>query len=235
MDNQKILIYLTAVGDARILKIKKYEINYRSKFGIVRDFIKKKILNYNKELYLYIKNDKKLYYPNEEDIIGKLYDKFKIGNNLIINYSHYMEYDNKTIYNPDLIKTNLENLTVLGNLQKYDKLIRNIDGLFEIETSNLLQGIRRWYNGDNRKNTIKYITECLEHSFKITNILIYKEKINISLLQQYLLQFKLVCRGLNYLKNTYDQDKTTYLHLELLQDQCDIRINKINSLLKINK
>ena len=232
MDKQKILIFLQPVGDAHILKIQKYEIECRSRFSIVRDFIKKKLISNKNTIYLYIKN-KNIYYPNDEDIIENLYNNYKIGKYLIIHYSNHMEYDNTTIYNPSLIEKNLENLIELGNLQKSDKLVKDIEGKLHIETNSITQGIKRWYNGDNRKNTIKFITESLELAFNINHSLIYSKKINIPLIQRYLLQFKLVCRGLSYLKNTYEQDKTTYLHLELLQDQCNIRINKINSLLKI--
>ncbi|KAF0983438.1 hypothetical protein FDP41_010503 [Naegleria fowleri] len=84
---RKITLLFQAVGNAPILKKKKFKINASSSFNEVIYFLRDKLLrinNPNQSLFLYCGQ---AFCPNPDDFVGDLYDHFNTNNMLVINYS----------------------------------------------------------------------------------------------------------------------------------------------------
>ena len=234
MEDKKILIHLRAIGNAHILKVKKYHINKEFTFNKIKTFLKSQLLIINKPIFLYVKyNNLDIYYPESNEIIKNLYNKYKINNELQIYYSYYKH--TTIIENKELITKILLNMEIIGCLQKSDKLIIKNDNNLEIIKGYYLQGIYRWVSGENRKKTLQCIKYITDTAFKIINSIILDKHKYSELLQKFLLSSKLLNRGIDYLKNTYIDDITTISILQLIQDKLNIKISKITSILKFNK
>lgn len=139
------------------------------------------------------------------------------------------------------------NMKIIGSIQKKDKLSKNDDNVLEIESNDFLQSFRRWYFKRGRDDTIMDIKNIINSCFEITdetlnnetssgdNIKPYFNEENSCLLQRFLVEMNSAGRGLNNLKDTYSNDIKVISEIEILKEQLDLRIKKINSLLKIDK
>ena len=151
----------------------------------------------------------------------------------------------------DSNKKNIEdtilNMKIIGSIQKSDKLGKTESDILEIENRDVLQGIRRWYCGRNRGETLSNIKRVINYAFDITDKTLsneiegtnqinekYFNEENSNLLQRFLVEMNSACKGLDNLKDTYSGDVKITSEIDLLKDQLNIRIRKINSLLKID-
>ena len=138
-------------------------------------------------------------------------------------------------------------MKIIGNIQKQDKLSKNSDNVLEIENNDILQGFRRWYGGRNRTDTLGYLKKIINSCFDIIDVTLtnetnttdittvkYFNEENSNLLQRFLLEMNTASKGLDNLKITYKDDITVVSEIECLREQLDIRIKKINNLLKID-
>ena len=134
-------------------------------------------------------------------------------------------YEN--IYN---LMDTLTNLKLLSHVKQSDKLACNgIEDIVHIDTRYYLQGIRRWYYGDNRDETIKFIERLIISSENLSESLILglnqDDKHNLKLLTEDLISCK---TGLNNLKSTYFEDKLFISRIENYIEKVNMRINKNN-------
>ena len=158
---------------------------------------------------------------------------------------------NDTLNMDDETKQQIEdtilNMKIIGSIQKSDKLGTNDSNILEIENRDVFQGIRRWYMGRNRGETLGNIKTVINQSFDITDKTLSNERKgntftneryfneeNSNLLQRFLVEMNSACKGLDNLKDTYSGDVKVTSEIDLLKDQLQIRIRKINSLLKID-
>lgn len=155
-------------------------------------------------------------------------------------------HTNKAMYQTQ-VENIILNMKIIGNIQKQDKLSKNNDNVLEIENNDILQGIRRWYGGRNRTNTIQNLKKVINSCFDIIDVTLTNEtsdhddskvkyfaEENSSLLQRFLVEMNSASKGLDNLKITYKEDITVVSEIECLKEQLDIRIKKINNLLKID-
>ena len=139
------------------------------------------------------------------------------------------------------------NMKIIGSIQKKDKLSKNDDSVLVIESNDILQSLRRWYFKRGRDDSIKDIKKIINSCFDITDQTLENENTNgdinkpyfneenSCLLQRFLVEMNGAGRGLNNLKDTYSNDIKVISEIEILKEQLDLRIKKINSLLKIDK
>ena len=153
---------------------------------------------------------------------------------------------NKTLYK-NQVENIILNMKIIGNIQKQDKLAKNTDNVLEIENNDLFQGFRRWYGGRNRTDTLSNLKKIVNGCFDIIDVVLtnetsnddnvkikYFNEENSNLLQRFLVEMTSASKGLDNLKITYKDDITVVSELECLREQLDIRIKKINNLLKID-
>jgi hypothetical protein len=138
-------------------------------------------------------------------------------------------------------------MKIIGSIQKKDKLSKNEDSVLEIESNDFFQSFRRWYFSRGRDDTIKDIKKIINSCFEVTDQTLnnettegesnkpYFNEENSCLLQRFLVEMNSAGRGLNNLKDTYSNDIKVISEIEILKEQLDLRIKKINSLLKIDK
>ena len=146
------------------------------------------------------------------------------------------------------------NLKIIGAIKKKDRLSRNPDDIFEIESNDFLQGVRRWYTGQNRHDTIKGIKKIIQATFSVTDQTLSKEhndtsnhkkssgnntsnyfsQENSSLLQRFTIEMERACTGLENLKSTYSDDVRIISEIDIMIEQLRLRIEKINKILKID-
>lgn len=117
------------------------------------------------------------------------------------------------------------NLTLIAKIEVGDKLVRNkSDKHLNIDTS-YIQFITRWFRGNNRNTSLKFINLVLSKAFEINDIML-KEK-NAQQLFRLTTDLKNSLNGLNNLKQTYSYDK-------LIQSEIDVMIDNIRSRLDFN-
>ena len=120
------------------------------------------------------------------------------------------------------------NLTLLAKIEVGDKLVRSKkDKHLNIDTS-YIQFITRWFRGNNRNTSLKFINLVLSKAFEMNDMLL-AEKTQESALKLFRLtsDFKNSLNGLNNLKQTYSYDK-------LIQSEIDVMIDNIRSKLDLN-
>lgn len=121
----------------------------------------------------------------------------------------------------------LLDLEIIKQIKENDKLglivLPGTKKLF-VDTSTTLSGLRRWYSGNNREDTINYIEDLFGKIERTSNLLVNGKHKNLSsTLQKSLTESK---RGLENLKKTYETDSITVAKLVLI-------INKLNIIIKL--
>ena len=111
----------------------------------------------------------------------------------------------------------------------------------------LVKRSSRWYYGRSRNDTLTNIKIIITTSFDIIDKTLANEKSNSSesnqyfneensnLLQRFLVEMNNACKGLDNLKSTYTNDIKVASEIDCLKEQLQLRIKKINTLLKIDK
>ena len=152
------------------------------------------------------------------------------------------EIDSKII-KQKFIDENILNLKIISKIKENDKLLAN-KSLLEIDSPHLFQSVNRWYNKENRNITIEKLNNILEGTFKITKILVEKEKDdkeeislednNSQIFQTLILEMKNSLVGLENLKKTYSEDILVSSQLDLLISKLSSRIEKMSKLFTIS-
>ena len=140
------------------------------------------------------------------------------------------------------------NLKIIASIQRNDKLSKNEDGILEIENNDYIQPIRRWYYNRSRSDTMGNIRVVINTAFDIIDRTLVNEQgkqessdqkyfteENSSLLQRFLVEMNGASKGIDNLKLTYGDDIKVVSELDCLKDQLQLRIQKINGLLTIDK
>ena len=140
------------------------------------------------------------------------------------------------------IDQNILNLKIISKIKENDKLLAN-KNLLEIDSPHLFQSVNRWYNKENRNITIEKLNNILEGTFKITKILLEKEKgnkeeksledNNSQIFQTLILEMKNSLVGLENLKKTYSTDILISSQIDLLIGKLSTRIEKMTKLFTI--
>jgi len=140
------------------------------------------------------------------------------------------------------IDENILNLKIISKIKENDKLLAN-KSLLEIDSPHLFQSVNRWYNKENRNITIEKLNNILEGTFKITKILLEKEKNNkeekslednnSQIFQNLILEMKNSLVGIENLKKTYSEDILASSQLDLLISKLSSRIEKMSKLFTI--
>jgi hypothetical protein len=171
---------------------------------------------------------------NESNISTEDKNSIHDNNNNVSENNHTDLVKNETkstkfedIYN---LMDTLTNLKLLSHVKQSDKLACNAtEDVVQIDTRYYLQGIRRWYYGDNREETIKFIDRLILSSENLSDSLILglntDDKHNLKLLTEDLISCK---TGLNNLKSTYFDDKLFISKIENYIEKVNMRINKNN-------
>jgi len=153
----------------------------------------------------------------------------------------------------------LLNLKIISQIKKYDKLSINNDNL-EIDNRIILQGVRRYYQGDGRITTIAFIEKIIDQAFGVTDKTLNKEhnksldlkpikaqnnivrsapnnsyfnEDNSHLLQRFYHEMSNAATGLENLRETYSMDVTTVSKVDILLQKLKMRTDKISKLMKI--
>ena len=149
----------------------------------------------------------------------------------------------------------LLNLKIIGCIKTSDRLTKNHENILEIESKDYLQGVRRWWFGRSRNETIASIRKIIQTVFAITDSTLdnenssmksqttfytnksknnYFNEENSSLLQRFIIEMNSACRGLDNLKLTYNDDTRIVSEISILKEQLELRIKKIHNILKID-
>jgi hypothetical protein len=120
----------------------------------------------------------------------------------------------------------MTNLKLLSYVKEHDKLTHT-DTKIEIDTRYYLQGVRRWFNGDSRDETLKFIERIVKSAEIISEELLKSrttdDKYNLKLLTDDLISCK---NGIYNVKITYNHDKLFVSTIDNLIEKIKIRISK---------
>ena len=109
--------------------------------------------------------------------------------------------------------------------------------------------MRRWWWGRNRNETVSAIKNIVQAAFQVTDSTLKRERVgdgdtqqastffneeNSNQLQRFVIEMTSCLKGLDNLKNTYQDDVRITSEIDILKEQLQLRIRKINSILKIN-
>jgi len=164
-----------------------------------------------------------------------------------------MNYTDELDNNINLVFINLK---ILSNIKEYDKLIILEDGSVQIEGYGISTKIRRWWNNRSRQDTLDFLKEFVNETFKIidktldnetmisnnnllnNNNLVTQQRYfiesNHHILQKFLLELRNAIRGLQNLKITYNDDISFKSRLDVLIEEIEFRIEKIGQALRIS-
>ena len=143
-----------------------------------------------------------------------------------------------------LIDLTILNLKIISKIKDNDKLISNNE-IIEIDNPNLLQGLKRWYNNENRTITINKLNNICDATYKISEFLISKEKnknnkdnilkiSNNEIFQTLIIEMTNTIVGLENLKRTYSRDVLISSNLDIIIKKILNKIDKLNKLFSIN-
>jgi hypothetical protein len=223
----KILILFKPIGNAHILKISKYQVNSNYTVKQTRIFLQKKLSHFS-SLELQIRTSQRnIYYPQDTETIEKLHQRFSFQNILIIWYSYYDNGDEmKSQYCPQCyyqkcdcgfiiskdaynnIDNILLNMKIITNIEKGDKIIFH-NNHFLIDKPDWYQGIKRWWQGTNRIQSINFLIEfyrkiIIFRKYIIDNNDKFKNDIRIDIFIDYFTNIK---TPLLNIKETYNDDE----------------------------
>jgi hypothetical protein len=145
-----------------------------------------------------------------------------------------------TIKNQDELVINElhTNLVLLSKILPGDKLVIS-DNLLNIDRT-YLQGIRRWFNSEDRIKTIKFISIIVDQTFMIIdNIIVDNRYITLSsetrdtLLQRFTLELKNSINGLINLKSTYIYDNSITSNIDVIIENINNKVTTLNNLLRV--
>ncbi len=154
-----------------------------------------------------------------------------------------------------MLQNILINLNILSKIKPYDKIYINADNLITIEYNSIFQGIYRFFYNNNRERNLtnlvifyqtvySTIDDLLNSQFLNTTsddspIINYikndnddynKALSNLNKLKHYL---EISTTGISNLKKTYHGDIVTDSKLDIIINNCEVYIEKINK--KINQ
>ena len=132
------------------------------------------------------------------------------------------------------------NLTTIGRLREGDKLSVYY-GRFYITPHGYFRSIRRYFNGQNRNDTIDYISTTINYSLVYARSLINNCKreegvydlsnLNINERQELISLYntlKNCVTGLNELGNSYSDDRSTLSLLDVIRTNVETFLNDAN-------
>lgn len=118
------------------------------------------------------------------------------------------------------------NLRLISKIEVGNKLIQS-DKHVNIDTS-YFQSLTRWFNGNNRKDSLQFINLILSKAFELNDKLLNdKSEESAQILLRLNNDLKNSLNGLVNLKQTYAADK-------LVQSEIDVMIDNISSKLDLN-
>ena len=138
----------------------------------------------------------------------------------------------------------LLNLSILSQIRENEKICCDKENIAIDTTTSIFQPFQRFFRGDSRDRTILIITKIIDDSLKLTDHILtnetknkenmtYFEEDNSSLLHRFLLNMQNAMRGLENLRITYNNDIPMQSKITLLVERLQMRVEKINRLLKI--
>lgn len=137
----------------------------------------------------------------------------------------------------------LLNLRIISEIKRGDKLITGSD-ILEID-SRFFQSFHRYFDGDGRRETVNKLAEIIQSSFVLTDKILEAEsgtsettpKVfqdnNSNRLQMFKSNMESARKGLDNLRETYDEDITIRESIKQLIKKLDARIGKIQDVLSI--
>lgn len=106
-------------------------------------------------------------------------------------------------------------LKVLSNLQVNSKL-KIVNNKLKLDNYSIIQGLYRYYNNNNRDNTIEYVEKILE---RLENIMPFlKDSVQRKDKANFIMMFPQVINGLNNLKKTYQSDQNITIRIDYFQE-----------------
>ncbi len=139
----------------------------------------------------------------------------------------------------------LLNLNIISQIRENEKLCcPNTDNLAIDTGASYFQPIQRYWRGDSRGKTIQIITKVIEDTLVFTDETLNNElktdktnkyfaEDNSHILHRFLLNMQTAIKGLENLRITYTNDVPMQSKITLLIEKLQMRVNKINGLLKI--
>ena len=138
----------------------------------------------------------------------------------------------------------LLNLNILSQIRENEKISCDKESIAIDTSMGITQPFQRFFRGDSRERTIIMVTKIIEDSLKFTDNILnaeiednknttYFAETNSSLLHRFLLNMQNAIRGLENLRITYNTDIPMQSKVNLLVEKLQMRVEKINRLLKI--
>lgn len=121
----------------------------------------------------------------------------------------------------------LIDLEVIGQLRGSDKLavmMQPGESRLIINTSSFLQGLRRWYAGNDRESALNYVSDLVDKCHKAANVISsgnhkeMSEQLKVSLIK--------AKEGLSMLNTTYSDDSIVVAKILLILSKME-RVQKI--------
>ena len=136
------------------------------------------------------------------------------------------------------------NLDLISRIKEHDKLTHD-DRLLKIQNYSYTRKFIRWYNEDSRDKTIEFLNKVVNDVMETTSAILEEEldkntlqksgfdEENSSILRRLSTAMGKSIIGLENLKVTYTEDDSLQTRIDNLITKLNMRIDKVNNLLKI--
>jgi hypothetical protein len=149
-----------------------------------------------------------------------------------------------------MIQNILINLNILSKIKPYDKIYINKDNLITIEYNSIFQGIMRFFYNNSREKNLTNLTTFYQSVYCILDELLNSQYLNNENINTFIEEdndefnkvlnnlkkinhyLELSLGGINNLKKTYNSDIVTDSKLDIIINNTELYIDKINK--KIN-
>lgn len=153
-----------------------------------------------------------------------------------------------------MLQNILINLNILSKIKPYDKIYINSDNLITIEYNSIFQGIYRFFYNNNREKNLTNLVIFYQTVYSTIDDLLNSQYLNTSLGNENILNYikndnddynkalsnlkkishylEISIVGIHNLKKTYHEDIVTDSKLDIIINNCEMYMEKINK--KIN-
>lgn len=128
----------------------------------------------------------------------------------------------------------LINLKIISKIQKNGRITRSHSGIIYLEYDTFYQPVKRFINGDSRRQSVFEINSIIDECIEKVNLLImsttnYQQIEIIKLIGEELENAK---EGIQNLKFTYGEDANVTSHLDTVLIKVDTCLKEINTFLQ---
>ncbi len=142
---------------------------------------------------------------------------------------------NRDQYNLDRLFTNMK---VISRIRQHERCNTNDGASVRIDSNGLLQGVRRWWHGEDREKNLVHIEHIMSQAFEQLSMALVDPKTEskktgrVAFLTRIRKEMNATCEGLNNLRATYETDSVIIARIDVLVERIQANVAIADEVLK---